>query len=396
MSRRLRILHLLSDWKWTGPAEPAVDLATATAARGHDVWFACEQPPHDVEDWVGQRVQARGLPLISDLKLRKHFKLGANLGDLWRIPALLKKLDIDVVHCHRGQDHLVAGIAVRRRRLPVAVVRTSYEGIPLKPTLRNRYLLHRCTTRLITIAHAATAADVQRFGLRDRQALTIDAPIDLARFTPDAPGRAPADIRAELGFPPDAIVAGIVARQQRRRRFDVLFEAFQRAHAQEPRLRLVMVGRGTHSESVIAKPLKAMGLTDVVTPAGYRGGADFVDVVRAFDVCLFLVPGTDGSCRALRQAMALGKPGLVTTRGMLPEIITDGHDGLVVDGDGPRDAEVQSLCDGLLRLAGDDAFRAAAGAAARATALERFDPRRQAETVEACYRDALTEVRSWS
>ncbi|MHC5021706.1 MAG: glycosyltransferase family 4 protein [Planctomycetota bacterium] len=394
MSRKLRILHLLSDWKWTGPAEPAVDLAAAMAGRGHDVWFACEQPPHEVEDWVGKRVEARGLRLISDLKLRKHFKLGANLGDLWRIPALLQEHDIDVVHCHRGQDHLVAGIAVRRRKLPIAVVRTSYEGIPLKPTLRNRYLLRRCTTRLITIAESATRADAQRFGLRPDQVVTIDAPIDLQRFTPGAPGRPPAAIRAELGLPEDAIVAGIVARQQRRRRFDKLFEAFQRAHQQEPRLRLVMVGRGTHSETVVRRPLESMGLTEFVKLAGYRGGGDFVDVVRAFDLCLFLVPGTDGSCRALRQAMALGKPGLVARRGMLPEIITHGHDGLVVESDGA--AEVESLAAGLVRLGQDAEFRAGAGAAARATAVARFDPAKQAEAVEACYRDALAEVRSWS
>ena len=386
----LRVLHLLSDWKWTGPAEPAVDLAAALAARGHAVQFACEQPPHPVDDSVGQRLIARGIAALPGLTLRKHFSLGANLRDLWRLPALLASQRIDVVHCHRGQDHLVAGIAIRRRRLAVAVVRTSYEGVPLRRTLRTRYLLRRCTTRLITISRGAAEGDRAHFGLRPEQVTAIDAPIDIRRFDPGRPGRPVAEVRAALGLPPDAIVAGLVARQQRRRRFDVLFEAFREAHRAEPRLRLLMLGRGTHAESVVHAPVRRLGLEGLVVAPGYLGGDEFVDAVRAFDLCGFLVPGTDGSCRALRQAMALGKPGLVTRQGMLPEIVTDGHDGLVVDD------TVTALAAGLRRLAGDAALRDRMGAAARATALARFDPAKQAAAVEDVYRDALATVRAWS
>lgn len=386
----IRVLHLLSDWKWTGPAEPAVDLAEALAARGHAVHFACEQPPHPVDDSVGQRVAARGLPALHGLELRKHFTLGANLRDLWRLPALLAAHRIDVIHCHRGQDHLVAGIAVRRRRLPVAVVRTSYEGVPLRRTLRTRYLLRRCTTRLITLSHAAAEGDRARFGLKPEQVSVVDAPIDLRRFDPARAGRPVAEVRAALGWPPDAIIAGIVARQQRRRRFDVLFEAFRLAQKAEPRLRLLMLGRGTHQDAVVHAPVRRLGLEGLVVAPGYRGGDDFVDALRAFDVCCFLVPGTDGSCRALRQAMALGKPGLVTRLGMLPEIVTDGHDGLVVDDRAP------ALAGAMQRLAADAALRKRLGTAARATALARFDPAKQAAAVESVYRDALASVRAWS
>lgn len=386
----LRILHLLSDWKWTGPAEPAVDLAEALAARGHVVHFACEQPPHPVDDSVGQRAAARGLTVVDGLELRKHFAWGANLRDLWRLPALLAQHRIDVVHCHRGQDHLVAGIAVRRRRLPVAVVRTSHEGVPLRRTLRTRYLLRRCTTRLIAISRAAAEGDRAGFGLRPEQVTAIDAPIDLRRFDPARAARPAAEVRAALGLPADAIVAGIVARQQRRRRFDVLFEAFRAAHRAEPRLRLLMLGRGTHAASVIHAPVRRLGLEGLVVAPGYRGGDDFVDALRTFDCCCFLVPGTDGSCRALRQAMALGIPGLVTRAGMLPEIVTDGHDGLVTDG------TAASLGAALMRLATDAELRTRLGSAARATALARFDPAKQAAAVEAVYLDALAAVRAWS
>ncbi len=377
----LRVLHLLSDWKWTGPAEPAVDLAEALARRGHHVLFACESPPHAVDDWVGDRARARGLTVLTELRLKKHFSIASNFRDLWRIPGLLAEHRVEVVHCHRGQDHLVAGVAVRRRRLPVAVVRTSFEGGPLRRTIRNRYLLGRCTTRLVDISRRAAEADRAAFGLGER-AVVVEPPVDLVRFDPSRPGR---DLRPALGLSADAIVAGIVARVQRRRRWDVLLEAFRRASREEPRLRLLIVGRGTHQDEVARAPARAMGLADRVVFAGYRKD-DFVDVVRTFDLGVFLVPGTDGSCRAVRQAMALGIPHVVSRRGVLPEIVEDGRTGLVTDD------EPEPLAAALLRLARDAALRSRLGALAGAEAVRRWDPARQAEAIEEVYRSALAEV----
>ena len=33
----MKILHLFSDWKWTGPAEPVLNLCKELEKRGHDV-----------------------------------------------------------------------------------------------------------------------------------------------------------------------------------------------------------------------------------------------------------------------------------------------------------------------------------------------------------------------
>ncbi len=382
----LRVLHMLSDWKWTGPAEPVVDLAQALLRRGHEVLFACESPPHPVDDWVGDRARARGLTVLTDLRLRKHFSVASNFRDLWRLPGLLAEHQVDVVHCHRGQDHLVAGVAVRRRRLPVAVIRTSFEGTPLRRTLRNRYLLGRCTTRLVDISQRAAEADRSAFQLGSERVVVVEPPVDLARFDPM---RTPRDLRPAFGIPNDAVVAGIVARVQRRRRWDVLLEAIRRASREDPRLRLLIVGRGTHQDAVARRPAEAMGLADRVHFAGYRGN-DFVDAVRTFDFGVFLVPGTDGSCRAVRQAMALGIPHIVSRRGMLPEIVEDGRTGLVTDD------EPEPLAAALARLAWDRDLRTRLGSLARAEALRRWDPARAAEAVEDVYRAAVAEVRGGS
>ena len=41
----MKILHIFSNWKWTGPAEHALNMAAAHLKSGHEVTFACAEPP---------------------------------------------------------------------------------------------------------------------------------------------------------------------------------------------------------------------------------------------------------------------------------------------------------------------------------------------------------------
>ena len=57
-------------------------------------------------------------------------------------------------------------------------------------------------------------------------------------------------VRESLDLEDDDLVIGIVARVQRKRRFDLLLAAMQRLAARQPRARLLIIGRGTHLEKV--------------------------------------------------------------------------------------------------------------------------------------------------
>jgi glycosyltransferase involved in cell wall biosynthesis len=199
--------------------------------------------------------------------------------------------------------------------------------------------------------------------------------VDLAHFAPKSPDPA---LRASLGLAPQQRVIGIVARVQRHRRFDLLLEAMVHLAARHPDARLLVVGRGTHLDSVARRPAARLGIADRVLFAGYRA-ADYADVLRAIDVFTFLVPGSDGSCRALLEAQACGIPAVTSRRGALPEIVADGETGLLVDED------PVALCAGWERLLTDSEQRARMGHAARQRAERCFDPARLAREVESLY-----------
>jgi len=210
----------------------------------------------------------------------------------------------------------------------------------------------------------------------------VHTAIDLDRFDPD---RGLGDVRARLGIAPDAFVVGIVARIQWRRRFDVFLEAVDRARHQIPGLKVLIVGRGTNMKPIAVDPVQRMGLADTILFPGYQTGDDYVRALASMDLKVFLVPGTDGSCRAVREAMAMGVPVVAARRGMLPELVADGERGLVID-DTPA-----TLAEAMVAMARDPARREAMGRAARAYAREELSLTRQADTVGAFYDDIVQQ-----
>lgn len=372
----MKLLHLFSNWKLTGPAEPAVRLAAALQARGHEVVFAHMPLPAPAEGAIDEACRSYGVQVEGGFALPKHFDVLASWRDARRLARLFDERRFDVVHCHMTGDHLPAAIAAGRAASRPRLVRTNHEAAPLRPTLRNRFLLPRRVDALIELSREALEADVATFGLPRERVHLVDAAVQLERFAPE---RELPDLRARWGLAPEHLAVGVVARIQRHRRYEVVIEAARRAREELPELRLVLVGRGTHMAEVAEEPVRRHGLADVTVFPGYLRGDEYVAGLRALDVLVFLMPGTDGSCRAAREALATGTPVIAARRGMLPELITDGEDGFVID-DTPAEL---AAC--LVRLGKDRELVRRLGEGARRTALRRFDPAAQAEQVERIY-----------
>jgi len=134
-------------------------------------------------------------------------------------------------------------------------------------------------------------------------------------------------------------------------------------------------------QEVAVEPAKRMGLSNV-TFTGYLGG-QYLDTLAGFDALLFLVPGSDGTCRAIREAMCMEKAVIGARRGMIPEIVEDGRTGLVID-DTP-----ENIARAIERLAADRALCRGMGRAGREKALRLYDVRRQAAAIRDVYAAVL-------
>ncbi len=377
MGRGPAVLHLLSNYRWTERAEPAANLALAEKQCGADVHFACGSPQKARPNRVVTELEARGLaPLV--LGLPKHFSLRTLLRDASRLRAIFDEHRIGVIHAHMPNSHVSAAWARRGVARHIPIVRTCYEPEGLPRGLREHYLARRATDGLIvTTAEAQQTMAERHPALRDRIVL-IEPGIDLERFSPD---RA-IEVSETTNLPEDAFVVGIVSRLRKDRRIDIAIEAVALLARDCPRLHLMVVGRGgpEELEEAVTRPLARAGCRDRVHMAGYKRGEDLVAAYRRMHVLAYAAPGTDKSCRTVREAMAAGVPVIGARVGYVPYLIEHETSGFVVD----QNADAFAVA--IRRVYEDAAFLQRLRTNALAQARERFSLEAQARRTLDFYR----------
>jgi glycosyltransferase involved in cell wall biosynthesis len=381
----MKVLHLVSNHKLTGPVDPAIRLARALLELNIDSRIAVGRSAPGAGP-IDQLVRERGLEPITELLLPKHRKLFVNRADVKGLSRMLEADPVDVIHSHLDNAH---GVAARARRalssalrMPPKgrhplVVRSLYDSEAPHATLRYRWLYGRQSDGVFVFGERVRQALIERFRLAPERVVKLDGAVAADRFYP----RPREDtLRERFGIAHDAVVVGIVARIQRHRRFEALLESMRAVMADLPQVILLILGRGTYARELAHDRAKRLGIADRVVLPGYVGGDDYPRALACFDVKVFLVPGSDGTCRAVREAMATGIPVVASRRGLLPEIVRDGLDGLITDD------EPAPLANAIRTLARDTDLRKRMGESALARARGDFSLRRQAETVLDAYR----------
>lgn len=372
----MRVLQLSSDWKWTGPAEPMVRLGLELRDRGHQVELACPTAPPAADRSLASEAADSGLvPALSIARGRGARPL-ADRGDVRALRSFLSERRIEIVHTWHTRDHLLALRAAGALGRRIRLVRSYRKGETIPPSPWNRWLFGPGTDGLLCVSPETARRNAPLRG--GRPVAGAFGAVDTERFRP-APGDP--EVRRSLGLAPEHRVVGIVARVQPHRRFDLLVEAAALLCRSDPLTRVLVVGRGTQRSKLAEQPVERMGLSDRVIFAGYRH-ADYRDVVRTIDVFTFLVPGSDGTCRALLEAAACGIPAVVWRRGALAEIVVHGKTGLLVE------ESAAALAAGWRDLLHDGERRSALGEGARKRAEDLFTAASLATVVEALYEEA--------
>lgn len=374
----MKVLHLTADWKWTGPAEPMLHAVTGLRARGHLADLGCPEPPAGSPDSLIQRARERGVEPVLRLERAQGYRPWRDRGEVRRLRRHLSERDYDVVHVHHTRDHLLARAALRGSG--ARLVASWHTGGPIPRRPWNRLLYGpRGADGLVVLSEGIAGAARAALGGSPLRVAVVPGCVDADRFRPRE--RSP-ELAASLGLQPGQRVVGLVARLQPHRRVELLLDAFERALTEAPGLRLVVVGRGTRAKQVLEDPVRERGLERAVLRAGYRR-EDYRDVLALFDALVFLVPGSDGSCRAVLESMSMEVPTIASRRGILPETVQDGETGRLVDED------PDALAAALLDLWRDPSGWRTRGKAARRRILARHTTALLAERLECFYEELL-------
>lgn len=301
----------------------------------------------------------RGLPVV---RLAPWLTVSNTpLSPLWpvQLRRLLDRHGVDLVSVHSPVPYLAdVTVAVAGRR---PVVLTYHCGSLVKgvrgvdTVLRGyeRYVLPRVFARadaLVAVSPTSLAARVP--GCR-----TIPPGVDTDVFTP-AP--APAG-------PPTVLYVGRIERSSAWKGIGVLLDAFAGIAPQLPEARLELVGGGDAVDG-LRRHAAALGIADRVDFRGVLSGAELVGAYRrASVVVLPSLTEAETFGMALVEAMSCGRPVVGSRVGGIPDVVTDGRDGLLVPPGDP--AALSAAC---LRLLTDPALADRLGRSGRRSAVTRF------------------------
>ncbi|WP_437670280.1 glycosyltransferase [Sorangium sp. So ce131] len=368
---RLVIAHVLNSFQVGGAEQVVVDLAGLQRDAGHDVKV------------VGIATNAQG-PRAEQLRERGvevHMipkRPGFDITLPGKLAAFFAKHDVSIVHSHNQMPLIYATAAGRLHRVPVC---HTLHGAVFDQG-RRAWLRH--VAARLADAHVAVSQSTADFMLKNNEVPrsklhVILNGIDLSRFRPDPEARA--RVRAELGIPADAWVAGSVGRLSQVKNHALLLRAAAAAGVLSEDGRLLLVGDGPE-----AAPLRALaeelGISDRVVFAGERH--DVPEFLAAMDA--FVLSSTsEGLPLSMVEAMATGLPVVSTAVGGIPALLGDGEAGLLVPS-----GSVESLAEHLAALKSNPERAEALGKRGRKLALGRYS----AERMMASYMDIYESLLS--
>lgn len=378
----LTVLHCVPSL-YVGGINRALVASLAALAGGSDRHLVCT-----LSDRVDLRaeIEAQGVTLVS----LGHRSTADAPRTLWRLVRLLRSEGVDVVHAHQFLARAYAGVAGLLARVPVvASVHNVHSKLEIDPSAgqhRARLLgaaqdlVDRATCRRI-IAVSQAVADAQfadRPRLRSR-VVVIPNGIDGARFAPasaSAPARA--DLDAELGLAPDALVlvnvGRMVADKAQRLLVPIAAQLVEAGHD----VQVLVVGAGPESDAVAADAAQA-GVSERVH---LLGGRDDVAALlgRADQVVVTSV--REGFSVAVLEAMAAARPIVASDIPPVAEALRPDVDGVLVP---PGDAA--AFATAIDALARDPERAAALGASARERVVARFSSAATAGQLRSLYHE---------
>ncbi len=300
---------------------------------------ACGWPTHTLNKPAGYR------PLVS-LKLA----------------ALLRRLQIDVLHTH-DMGSLIYGVPLARLAGVKTLVHTRHEQ-NLYWTPRHHWLLRKLSSQLDWLACVSTDSTALSIesGVSPSKVLTILNGVDLGAFEYSGS-------RADGPFV-------IVARLRREKDFPTLLRAVALVVAREPSFRLEIAGDGPEQDALESLSVE-LGLTNHVR---FLGMVHDVPAVLRRARGFVLSSTSEGNPVTLLEAMARGLPIVATAVGGIPEVVEQGESGLLVPASDPG-----KLAEAILSLWRDPARCGAMGRSGRTRVESLFDVRRMVREYEALY-----------
>ncbi len=349
----VRILHLISHNAVSGPEKNAIDLALGMDSRGHQVFVAGEGG-----NWMQASLSGTNCTWV-EIPFKK-------IG-LWksvrRAVETVRQEQVDVIHVHLSRASIVGWIVGKLCRLPVvATVHVATTNMIFK-------LLARPPHRLVAVSGFLKEFLASK-GIPPSAINVIHIGSSLIPH-PTSSGE-----KALLFLAGERVVT-VVGKVSALKGSDIAVDAFENLETDYPNLHLLFIG---DDQNDFAHQLRARLRSTRVHFLGLQSElASFY--LRAEFTILPTEIETFGM--VVTESMLCARPVIGSKRGALPELITDGVTGLLID------REVASLESAMRQLLDDPVATTQMGQSAQKVAVSKFTLKPMLDLFENLYEELI-------
>jgi glycosyltransferase involved in cell wall biosynthesis len=297
----------------------------------------------------------------------------------------------DVVHTHSAKGGVIGRIAAWRLGVP-AVVHTVH-GAPFYPA-QNALMYEfsrwaewwaaRHCHALISVADAMTDQLVAA-GVAPREKFTtIYSGMEVEPFLAADEHRE--RMRRQLGYGPDDVVIGKIARLFELKGHDDVIAAAKEVVRRVSRAKFLFVGDGI-LRAELERQIATAGLSAHFQFVGLVPPTEIPAYLSAMDLVIH-ASLREGLARVLPQALLAGKPVVSYDVDGAREVVVNDETGFLLP---PRD--IAALTSAVVELASDPALRERLGTSRRAQLAQQFDHRHMTKQIRSLYEDVLARGR---
>ncbi|MBA4394251.1 MAG: glycosyl transferase family 1 [Desulfobacca sp.] len=286
---------------------------------------------------LAEELSQLNIPVYSRLLSHKY-----DLRVLPRLISIIRKEKVHILWARSLGDKLFWGrLAGKLAGVPVIVASIHFMGVkgqrksiigPLNKSLTS------ITDRIIVVSENQKRYLIEEEGLPPGKMVVVFNGIDLGVFKPKRDSK---EMKNHLDIPEDYSVVGQTAKLRPEKGHRLLLQAAKLVLEQKQKVIFLLIGDGPERPA-LEEACRGLGLSANVRFLGDR--KDLPDLINILDIGTLSSP-METFPNALLEYMALSKPVIAPDIGGVPEIITDGIEGLLFP---PNEAD--SLAEKLLDL----------------------------------------------
>lgn len=344
-------------------------------------------PPLGPEGSLLERAVANGVPLALIPELRRAIHPLRDWLSYRRLTRILRDFRPDVVHTHSAKGGILGRLVASRLNVPAIV--HGIHGAPFHPyqsgparafsRAAERWAAPKCHA-FISVADAMTDLMLQA-GIGPREKFTtIYSGMEVEPFL--EADRHRDRVRAELGYRPEHVVIGKVARLFHLKGHEYLISAAREVVRTRPDVRFLLVGDGL-LRSELERQIAAAGLSGHFQLTGLVPPQRIPELLSAMDAVVH-VSLREGLARVLPQALIAGRPVVSYDVDGAREVVIPGETGYLLP---PK--SVAPLAAAIEELAADPSLRSRLGTEGRRRFTDPFRHQRMTEQIRALYQRLL-------